>query len=331
MLREMLNRHPALWITRETHYFDDLRPRLGDRAILPVGDADRERCERYFLALGHRAYGLDVDPAQSAVGVDQLRAEAVRRGGSADAYFEAFCVTRARAQGKERWGEKTPRHVFRIDELRSVFPQARVICLVRDPRGVAASYRDWKRGEIDREATDAAERERVQRSYHPVLHALLWRSTMAATLAAAKRHGSHAVRVLRYEDVVREPEQTVRSLTAWLGLDYDPGMLDVPIVQSSYRIPQPGVSTEPVSRWQHRLPAAEIAVIQACCRSAMRELGYEPAEAKASFGTIARTWLSTPLAFTRATSANRKRIGRLPEYLARRLGLPGRRSKSTAG
>ncbi len=30
MLREVLNRHPDVWITRGTHYFDDIRRRSPD-------------------------------------------------------------------------------------------------------------------------------------------------------------------------------------------------------------------------------------------------------------------------------------------------------------
>jgi hypothetical protein len=221
MLREMLNRHHALWIARETHYFDDLRPRLGARASLPLDRDDREQCERYFLALGHGAYGQSFDLAQSAIDIEELRAEATRRGGSADAYFQAFCAGRAANQGKSQWGEKTPRHVFRIAELFSVFPEARIICLVRDPRAVAASYRDWKHGEplADELEAGAADRRRIQRSYNVVVHALLWRSAMTAAREAHNAYGSTRIRLQRYEDLVGRPEEALRSLADWLGLE----------------------------------------------------------------------------------------------------------------
>src|SRR5690242_2778675 len=87
LLRAALNAHPEFWIVRETHYFDDLRPRLPDRGAIALDGDDRERCERYFLALGHRAYGHKGDPSRSAVDRDELRARAAALGSSGDAYF----------------------------------------------------------------------------------------------------------------------------------------------------------------------------------------------------------------------------------------------------
>jgi len=165
LLRAAMNKHSTLWISGETHYFDDLRTRLDPHAALLDGEA--ERCENYFRALEHRPYGQEGQPDAGDLNLEELRAEAHALGGHADAYFEGFCRLRARRNDKRRWGEKTPRHVFRIGEILDAFPSAKIICLVRDPRAVAASYRDWhlsKRGEDksseDREAL-SSDRERA--------------------------------------------------------------------------------------------------------------------------------------------------------------------------
>src|SRR4051794_22824414 len=136
LLRAILNKHSEVWIAAETHYFDDLRPRLGVEAAAPLSPEGRARAERYFLALGHRPYGYGGDPAQSTIDADELRALAEELGGSGDATFEAYCLLQARRRGKTRWAEKTPRHVYRIDDLLAAFPEAKVVCLIRDPRAV---------------------------------------------------------------------------------------------------------------------------------------------------------------------------------------------------
>ncbi|HYX76361.1 MAG TPA: sulfotransferase [Gaiellaceae bacterium] len=163
LTRALLNAHSGLWIAAETHYFDDLRPRLPAGRL--EGEA-RERCERWFLALSHRAFGQEGDPERSSVDPAELRTLAGELGGSGDAYFEAACRLRARQHGRERWGEKTPRHVYRIDDLLTAFPEAKVVCLVRDPRAVAASYKDWhgaaaRRG-LDESPEKQADRERTR-------------------------------------------------------------------------------------------------------------------------------------------------------------------------
>ena len=203
LVRALLNAHSTLWISGETHYFDDLRPRLPGNGTEPLAGEDRERCERYFLALSHRAFGQAGDPGESRFDRGELRALAGELGGSGDAYFEALCRLRAGRHGRERWGEKTPRHVYRIDELLTVFPEAKVVCLVRDPRAVVASYKDWHGAAARRGVTETSEleadRERSRRSYNAVLMSLLWRGVVRASFAALERHGPERVRIQRFE------------------------------------------------------------------------------------------------------------------------------------
>jgi hypothetical protein len=325
LLQEILNRHPALWIARETHYFDDLRPRLGERALEPLSTEDAQTCERYFLALGHRAYGHEGDPAQSQIEADELRAEAERLGGSADAYFEAFCRVRTRAHGKSRWGEKTPRHVFRINEILAFSPRAKVVCLVRDPRAVAASYRDWKRerpeAPSDGDAFFLEDRHRAARSYNVVVNALLWKAAMRASTSALARHGHDRIYLLHYEGLVENPDRTLRGLADWLGVIYETTMLDVPVAYSSYEMPRSGISTQPLERWREKLTATEISAVQTCCGRVMTDLGYRRENVSAPLHRLVWTWATVPTAFARAALANRKRLGRASEYVRKRLLL----------
>lgn len=332
LVQTILNQNPGIWVARETHYFDDLRVRVegGGRARLQA--ADQERCERYFLSLGHRAYGQGGDPDQSQVDRRELRDEALQLGGSGDAYFEAYCRIRARQHGRPRWGEKTPRHVFRIDEILAFRPGAKIVCLARDPRAVAASYRDWKRKDEvrkpDRTEAVLADRERASRSYNVVINALLWRAAMRASLTALRQYGPSRVRILRYEDVASDPVPILQDLAGWLDLPYDPAMVDVPVVHSSYALADKGVSTAPVERWRTMMSPAEVAVIQTCCREAMGALGYKEEDVSPPLHRLALTWAGVPAAIARSTFANRGRLGKASGYLRRRVSLAFARNGS---
>jgi hypothetical protein len=318
LVRRILNGHSAISIAPETHYFDDLRPRLGPRAVAPLQGADTERVERYFLALTDQVYGHEGDPSRSTIDVTDLREEARLLGGTADAYFAAFCRLRMRWLGRLRWGEKTPRHVFRIDDMRAAWPQAQVVCVIRDPRAAVASYRDWKRG---KDPSDSGDRARVTRSYNVVLNSLLVNGAIAAEEKALRDHGPAYVRLVPYEHLATEPETEVRALTHWLGLEYEPAMLDVPDMFSSYGDVQRGISSVPVERWRRKLSPTEISVIQTCCRGAMERHGYSREPVSPPLFELARTWLSVPVAAARAAGANRKRFGSTSEYVIRRLRL----------
>jgi len=332
LLRALLNAHGEVWISPETHYFDDLRPRLSSGGREQLAPEERERCENYFLALAHRAYGQDGDPAGSRVDREELRALAAELGGTGDAYFEALCLIRARLHERSRWGEKTPRHVYRITEMLEAFPGAKVVCLVRDPRAVIASYRDWhtagaKVGEWNDDDALAADRARTRRSYNIVLMSYLWRGVVQASYEALRRHGADRVHVQRFERLAADAEGETRALCAWLGLAYEPAMLAIPVVNSSYASSGEagGVSSEPVERWRATLSPTEISVIQQCCGGMMDELGYEQEPVPVSYAGLARAWVTAPFAVVRAAAINRGRLGRMSHAVRRRAGAALRR------
>ena len=337
LVRALLNENGGVWISPETHYFDDLRPRLASGGTASLGP-ERERCENYFLALAHRAYGQAGDPTGSRIEREELRTLADELGGTGDAYFEALALIRARLHERPRWGEKTPRHVYRIDELLAAFPGARVVCLVRDPRAVIASYRDWhtagaKEGVWNDDDALAADRERTKRSYNIVLMSYLWRGVVQASYEALRRHGEDRVRVQSFERLAAEPEPETRALCAWLGLEYEPAMLGIPVVNSSYASSSEsaGVSTAAVERWKTTLSPGEIAVIQRCCGSMMDELGYAKEPVRASYGALAGAWATAPFAAARAAVINRDRLGKLSHAARRRAGAAFKREPLLPG
>ena len=319
LLRHILNGHDRVWLTGETQYFDDLRPRFRDPASGLLQGSELEECERFFAGLNERY-------PRRAVRLARLRAEARRIGGGVDAYFEAFCRLQARRRGREIWGEKTPRHVFRIADMLKAFPQARIICLLRDPRAVVASHRDFWRlalrePDLRRRARVRSDYLRSKQQYNLVLTSLLWNSTVDAAYDARRRFGDGAVFIQRYEALVAEPERAARGLATWLGLDFQDSMLGVNVVRSSAGgiDGRPGISTEPVERWRATLSPEEIAVVQAITGRALRELGYERSEVSPAPHRVAQVLLALPIDAMQALVANRHRLARTPEFVRRRI------------
>jgi hypothetical protein len=215
--------------------------------------------------------------------------------------------------------------VYRIDEMLAAFPGAKVVCLVRDPRAVVASYRDWhaagaRKGVVESEAR-AADRRRSRRSYNLVVQCLLWRGVVQASYAALRRHGPERVSVVRFEELAAEPERAVRALCEWLGLEWEPGMLAIPVVNSSYATPAAarGVSAEPVDRWRGLLSPAEIAAVQSCCGRQMDELGYAREPVRVSPLRVAWAWATVPFGVARAAVFNRDRLGKVVPYVRLRV------------
>ena len=348
LLAACLNGTPDLHVGAETHYFDDLRQRMRGRERAPLGPADAEACEAYFMALAHGIYGTEAarrwtaadDTPEARVERSALRSLATEIGPGSDAWFEAFCRLQAQARGKERWGEKTPRHVFRVPEILERWPAARIVCMIRDPRDVLCSYhsfaraahRERRRTSDQWQAWAEADRRRIARSQNSALLALLWRSAARASLAAVARFGEQRISLLRYEDLVREPERSLRVLAEKLALRFDASILErVPQMNSSFaeRKPNAGLSDASVARWREDLPTRDVAVTQALCRSPMARLGYEPVPVPLAALYVTRAFAELPWALLLTLHANRERIANVPAYLAQRIGLDRERRGPT--
>ncbi|RAH98794.1 sulfotransferase [Acuticoccus sediminis] len=328
MMRSILNRQPLIGLATETHYFDDLRVRPSFRKAEALSPEQAAICADYFRSIDDRPYGMQGDPSRSALSREELFRRSEAAGGGADGIFEAYCRFVAEREGKTIWGEKTPRHVFRLNDILTAFPSAKVVCMVRDPRAVVASYRDWRNqgglnvnDEEDYQAAIAAEERRAKLSYNIVISTLLWCGTVNAAVGALTRHGSDRVRIVRYEDVTDQPSVTVSSLCDWLGIGFDETMMDVPMHNSSV-LPfakSAGVSRAAVDRWRKTLSDHEVDVIQTIAGKCLIDAGYQKADVKRDRIGRVREYADLPIAVARAMLANRKRMGNVVFYSWRRL------------
>ena len=331
VLQSALEKNPRVAIAGETHYFDDLRVALGPAGLNPlVDESARQHIEDYFLSLSHRPFGHGGNPAQGWMRRESLRARADALGGGADAYFEAFCREWCARSEADIWGEKTPRHVFRLTEMLTRHPEGKAIFMLRDPRAVVASYRDWKnQGGFDFEKdpghaqTLAAEEARARRSYHPVTIALLWVAAARAASQALQAFGPTRVRLQRYEELCDKPDQELGAMFDWLRLERPGNMTAVPVRNSSYEkySNDGGFVRGAMDRWQKTMSAAEISVVERCCRSLLVPMGYESVSPRASILATAPYYASAAPALIRAAAINAARSGNMVQYLARRARL----------
>jgi hypothetical protein len=326
LLQEVLNRHSRLHISAETHWFDDARSQRRE----PIeSNSDRTLAQDWFLSLSYKPFGYNGSVERGWLQREtlELEAQATSARHERDAYFIAACKLDAARNHKPRWGEKTPRHVFRIDELLEAFPNAKIICCIRSAPAVVASYRQWglRAGhDLASESNSAAtkaEKRRTRVSYHPAIAAMLWRGAIRHSRKARARHGDDRIKLVWYEHLVENAAETVSDLTAWLDEPYESQMLDVPMVNSSFDQfrSEAGLVAQPLDRWKQKLTISEKAVVQLFCGREMKQMGYEPVTSRACLWQAIRPLLQLPVAVVRAANANRDRTGGLLPYVWRRL------------
>lgn len=113
---------------------------------------------------------------------------------------DRICSSVATSNSAESWADKTPSYVLELELIHALFPMAKVIHIVRDGRDVALSLfeKAWGPNNIYTCAAYWRECNR-QRPVHDQL----------------KRAG--LLHLLRYEDLLENPESTLRGVLNFLG------------------------------------------------------------------------------------------------------------------
>lgn len=172
-------------------------------------------------------------------------------------------------------GDKTPANLYHVPLLLRWFPRAKIIHTFRDPRAILAS--EWRKRMRTNLTTFP------QKFLRPFYSCLIVLHVTVTWLYAVRLHYKYEQHypgnyyLSKFEDLVADPEQSVRALCAFLGLEFDPAMLIPPHVGSSYS-PQaePGFDLRALSRWQDFLPRWMETWILLWCRRYMRDFGYLP-------------------------------------------------------
>jgi hypothetical protein len=264
LLRNILNRHPRIAISDETHFLQYVYSRR--RAFGNLDNpAHRRRVADEYVRLKHLR--VISDPGA-------LRARLLRDATSYRGLFTSLAANYAELQGKPRWGEKTPHHALFAGTLCEWYPHATIIHIVRDPRDVVASLQrmPWSAGSV-------------------VRNAMTWRRINLAARQCCDRPQYMSI---RYETLVREPERTVAGICERLGEEYFPSMLVA--TKPTLLHPSPpwlaraaeAITAERLEKWRAELTAEEASQIEWAVGEHLESFGYRRAAEPASIQAIVR-------------------------------------------
>ena len=126
LLRAMMNAHPNIAIPYEAGRFSTSVREASPWTKVWTRREVQQPIEEFFSNQWTKFWKLDTDKVICQLGDGkEFRFEEI---------LSAIYRTYAIAQGKERWGDKTPFNVCDLSELKRVFPQAKFVHIVRDGR-----------------------------------------------------------------------------------------------------------------------------------------------------------------------------------------------------
>ncbi|MGD2166263.1 MAG: sulfotransferase [Anaerolineae bacterium] len=162
------------------------------------------------------------------------------------------------------WVDHTPENINYASLLLELFPQAKILHIVRDGRAVANSILplDWGPNTV-------------------IKAARWWQSMVREGLALEAFLPSDQIVRVRYEDLVYEPEETVQWLCAEMDLTYELTMLRADgfrppgYTSSQHELIGKRPDPAPATRWKTSLTDRQVEIFESLAADLLRQMGYE--------------------------------------------------------
>lgn len=180
-------------------------------------------------------------------------------------YFQLYDQYLA-ATGKRRWACKSTFMIEHVAQILHYHPDARFIFMVRDGRDVAVSAKSS-----------------IFNHFHVFYSAQRWQREQRVGLDWLVKLPPEQIMLLKYEELIADPESTLRRLCGFLGEAFEEQMLEYHRSDEAQKSGSLSVSWENTSRpvlrnnankFRSQLSQREILLYEAIAHREMQELGY---------------------------------------------------------
>lgn len=236
-----------------------------------VGDLSSERALDRLMNLLYSGtpYGWFWSVVETELDRDLLREELSKSPLTLQAILTAIMVVHAWERGKFGIGAKFPMHYSSTPTLLEWYPDCRLVHTTRDPRAVYASqvakYTSPSKG-ITRNSLI---------SFGQFVHIsiqTLWTAYLHRRLRCRSNY-----LLVRYEDLIMSPQETLGKVCSHLSVSYLPTMLQPRQYGSSFGeiAGGTGISASSLERWRQTLSPMTVIFINLIARRAAATLGYQ--------------------------------------------------------
>jgi omega-hydroxy-beta-dihydromenaquinone-9 sulfotransferase len=296
MLGRILNKHPQVYtIPHELHLFDEILSGLIKRknkeirkeeAVALISEMLLRKTEGYFNQGDREEYAQQATSILSkhdgvAVGLESV----------VKLFFE-FCIDSTK---KNYICEETPRNIFFITSILDIFPNAKIVNLVRDPRGVLLSQKNkWKA--CVRFGQPKKEIVRTFLNYHPINILFLWKRYVAIGEKLCEKYPDNC-KTVNFDLFTKTPDLYLREICSFIGIEYGKELLDIEVEMTSNLIEErkKGVKKEVSTTWVKRLNKTDIFLAEKIAKKEVEKFGFYVSKEKPNFLTMAFIILIWPI------------------------------------
>jgi hypothetical protein len=263
LLRMIFDSHPDLAVAHEPRFLATMAPNHERYVVAGLLDTVRFLDDLYAVS-NFRRLGLSREDLRESL-------ESERPTDFAGAVRIVFAMY-ARSQGKKMYGDKTPLYISFVEPIAALLPETRFVHLIRDGRDTVLAYLERDKGPADV----------AEGAFH-------WRLRVSRGHASGSRLGPSRYQEFHYEDLIDDPEATVRSICEFLGLEFYPEMLDYQATAERFlsEAKNPGdhqhltlAPTKGLIDWRNGMSAEDVATFEAIAGDTLESVGYERASEK---------------------------------------------------
>ena len=239
MLNRMLNQHSVLFLPSEQYFLGNSIIKYQLYPFLLWRDLIKIITGELLPTTGSHTWAMD--GSEVIKELFHLKDRSLQK--VIDMIFRSYGI---KMQSDFRiWGDTTPLNTFYLPEVFSLFPEAKYVFLLRDGRDVMSSYK--KGGEAF--LGDLA---------NPVNGAAHWNHSIEKYEWLKKRTN---VLLVRYEELVSDPQSVLSGICSYLDVDFETQMLDFHQDEAqSYMYSEPQhanikkpISTASIGNWVEQL------------------------------------------------------------------------------
>jgi len=285
LMHRILNSSSQIAITNENHFLGHLVPWEGARyRFRKSGDlSDDENVRRLvdYLYSG----GFQRDSKHRPVSYHWLwiiewvdKEDFLQRILDSDrsdrALFTIMMQVYADHFGKPIMGEKTPAHFRYVPTLMKWFPDGKVIHMLRDPRGVYVSdLRRRKKLPVTFPFKQLQRFDFLLKFFIALQTTVVWFECVLRAASYRKRYPNRYY-LLKFEDLVTEPENHIRKLCDFLEVEFQDEMLKQEVVSVGFRWKEFGFDEKAATRWKEHIDPWVNAWFSFWVGSYLKKYGY---------------------------------------------------------
>jgi len=259
LLQSMLNAHRQISFPPETHFF---RCYISNSIITKRFANKGLKSLKSIIVNDKNLLKLNLDLKEI---INNL---VDRNSFTLENFYKKLLSEYAKVKAKKIIGDKDPKNIENLRDIERFFPEASILHIIRDPRDVVLSRMEaeWSKN----------------RNF--LLHILAYREQLNMGRMEGKKLFKNRYYEVIYEDLIEKPEEELKKITKFLGIEYDNNMLNY-----SQRAEEIIIGEEsewkancfkPVlsfnkNKWKSQLSKNKVCLIEKICREPFINLNYK--------------------------------------------------------